>query len=77
MTMAAPPGASTYSYRRTTYGDSSPPRSRASARNSPTKAGSSRSRSLRYFTATAVPVASWTASTTRPLPPEPSSRTCV
>lgn len=56
ITIAAPSGLSTYSYRPTTYGLSSPPSSRASERNPRTKPGWVRKESLRYFTATGTPV---------------------
>jgi hypothetical protein len=77
ITMAAPAGDSTYSYSRTTCGSSSAPSASASARNIAAKSWSRRSSGRRYLIATAVPVASWVASTTAPNPPAPSAFSSV
>src|SRR3954453_16721528 len=74
MTIADPCGVSTYSYRRTTWGSSRPRRIPASARNSVGNLSSGRVRSL---TGASRPGPSCRASTTRPNPPRPSSRTVV
>src|SRR6516162_3406852 len=77
MTIAAPDGASTYSYSRTTFGSSSEARTAASCRNSSLNSGSDSRLCRRYLIATRVPDASCRASATSPNPPEPSARNLV